>query len=231
MATMLSGTRGPLFFESEFPAYEAFWLRHVVPLTNRPTDIQFKDDATLRALGKGSEDVAIAQLHYTVLKHLSWAHQTRRAGTLDDFALFVGLSALVGAHDVAFELLQRYTHRGQYDPWIESRPRGKQARTTKCGQDAQGDWKKSNGYPLQQIRDYRNKLVHGRTPPGIRNSSGMMLPAMGAVDSYCDWRTVTAPGAAARIPAGDFEPPAVLLGRAWHDTVCYLEQTWHQRLV
>ena len=58
------------FLQAEFPSYQSFWQRHVVPLTNRPTNIQLKDDATLKAEGKEPEDVAIAQLHYTVLKSM-----------------------------------------------------------------------------------------------------------------------------------------------------------------
>jgi hypothetical protein len=219
-----------LFLRAEFPSYEVFWQRHIVPLTNRPTDIQLKDDASLKAAGKNDEDVAIAQLHYTVLKHLFRAHQVRSSASLDDFALFVGLSALVGAHDVAFEVLQRHTHRGQYDPWLESRLKGRKT-PRNSGQDAQSDWKSANRYPLQQIRDYRNKLVHGRTPPATGTVGKMLLPALGMVDKYCDWRSVTAPGAMTRIPAGDFEPISVILETAWRETVDYLEHSWRQTLV
>lgn len=218
------------FLQGDFPAYETFWQRHIVPLTNRPTNIQLKDEAALKAEGKGHEDLAIAQLHYTVLKHLFRAQQIRSSGTLDDFGLFIGLSALVGAQDVAFEVLQRHTNRGRYDPWLERRPKGAGG-GRKAGQDAQTDWKRANGHPLQQIRDYRNKLIHGRTPPALRQPSGpMLLPAMGVVDKYCDWRTVTAPGAPDRIPAGDLESVPVILDKAWRDTVRYLEQAWRQTL-
>jgi hypothetical protein len=196
------------FLRSEFPAYELFWVKHVVPLTGRPTHIHLKDDVTLKAEGKCAEDLAIAQLHYTTLKHLLGAHDVAQSRALDEFGLFVGLSALTGAQDVAFELLQRYTHRGQYDPWIEARPRGKKA-GVKSGQEAQEDWKKANAYPLQHIRDYRNKLLHGRTPPAILTGGVISLPAIGAVDKYCDWRTVTDPEAVARIPRGDFEPTSL----------------------
>lgn len=219
------------FLQADFPSYETFWQLCVVPLSNRPTNIQLKDDIALTAEGKGDEDLAIGQLHYTVLKHLFRAHQIRSSDTPDDFGLFIGLSALVGAHDVAFEVLQRHTHRGRYDPWLESRPRGA-GRRRKSGQDAQSDWKNANGYPLQQIRDYRNKLVHGRTPPGLRTTTGtVLLPAFGLVDKYCDWRTVTAADAPGRIPAGDFEPVSAILEKAWGETVRYFERAWKQTLI
>ena len=219
------------FLGTEFPAYQSFWLKHVVPLTNRPANIQLKDDAALATAGKGPEDLAIAQLHYTVLKHLAAAYDIRQAGTPDDRALLFGLSSLVGAHDVAFELLQRFTQSGRYHPWMESRPRGRRG-GMKSGQDAQSDWKAANGYPLQRIRDYRNKLVHGRTPPAIGDSTGKrLLPAMGVVEKYCDWRTVTAPGAASRIPPGDFETPSSLLDQAWRETLQYVEENWRRYLL
>jgi hypothetical protein len=65
------------FASERFPSYEDFWLAHVVPLTNRATDrlssdlrIRFRTDAELAADGRGHEDVAIAQLHYTLLLHV-----------------------------------------------------------------------------------------------------------------------------------------------------------------
>ena len=118
-----------------------------------------------------------------------------------------------------------------YDPWLESRQKGSSG-GSKAGQDAQTEWERAHGYPLQQIRDYRNKLVHGRTPPALRQPNGpMLLPAMGFVDNYCDWRTVTSPGAPGRIPEGDFEPVPIILDKAWHETVRYLQQAWHQTLL
>lgn len=219
------------FLAEEFPAYEAFWQRHVVPLTNRPVDIQLKNDGALKAAGRSHEDLAIAQLHYTVLRHLVRAHTIRVAGAVDESALFVGLSTIVGAHDVAFEVLERYTHRGVYDPWLESRPRG-QTRGSKAGQDAQAEWKKAHGYPLQHIRDYRNKLVHGRTPPSLLDANGVvLLPAPEAVSRYCDWRTVTAQAATGRLPLGDFMPVGAILDMAWATTIDYLQKEWERRLL
>jgi hypothetical protein len=212
------------FLPTEFPAYELFWLKHVIPLTNRPNGIQLRDDAALAAIGKNAEDLAMAQLHYTVLKHLFRADEIRRQRMVSEFELQAGLSALVGAQDVAFELLQRYTNRGTYDPWLEGRPLGSQVKNS--GQDAQKAWKKANAYPLQQYRDYRNKLVHGRTPPGMRTATEIKLPSIATIGKYCDWRTVTAPGAAARIPAGDFETTNAILNQAWQATIAYFQQKW-----
>jgi hypothetical protein len=146
---------------------------------------------------------------------------------VDEFSLFIGLSCLTGAQDVAFELLQRYTNRGKYDPWTESRA----ATGPLSGQKAQDDWKKKNSYPLQDIRDYRNKLIHSRTPPAIVDPAGVRLPAIHAVDKYCDWRLVTDPARGTLVPPGDFEYSSRILATAWDQTIKYLEAMWQQYLL
>jgi hypothetical protein len=137
----------------------------------------------------------------------------------------------VGAQDVGFEVLQRCSFRGKYDPWLEGKSRSS-ASKQRSGQDAQEAWKKANGYPLQTIRDYRNKLVHGRTPPAlVLQHGGMLMPTFAMVDKYCDWRKVTGAGARVQIAHGDFESPATLLRDSWHDTVQYLEAAWQRVLL
>jgi len=215
------------FVQSEFSSYEQFWQKHVIPLTNRPTNIHFKDEATLAAEGKSQEDIAIAQLHYTVLKHLLSADAQRNGQKVDEFVLLMGLSALYAAQDVAFELLQRYTNPGKYDPWLEKRTKNGPL----SGQEAQSDWKKANGYPLQDVRDYRNKLMHGRTPPAIMDASGLKLPAITTVDKYGDWRLVTDPANASKIPMADFEYVASILWYAWWQTLDYFENNWRKYLL
>jgi hypothetical protein len=214
-----------MFLEAEFPAYELFWLKNVVPLTHRPRNIHFLDDAALAASGRSAEDIAIAQLHYTVLRHLVSAFLQRTSQHIDEHGLFVGLSRLCGAQDVAFELLQRHTNRGRYGPWLEARQKG----GLPSGQDAQSDWKRSNSYPLQDIRDYRNKLMHGRTPPALVDPRGLKLPAMRKVDQYCDWRLITGPGSASNL--SDFDLASSLLDSSWRSTIGYLEASWRQHLL
>ncbi len=217
------------FLQTEFPSYELFWLKHVVPLTNRPKDIHSKDDTALAAIGKNAEDLAIAQLHYTVLRHLIGAQKLRQTGEIDDFGLFVGLSCLCAAQDVAFELLQRYTKRGNYDPWLERSPAGKRKNRRLAGQDAQNDWQNTNKPPLTVIRDYRNKLMHGRIPPATRDAGGLRLPGMNVVRNYCDWRLVTDP--INPPPPGDFEYTNVIFRQAWQQTVAYFESMWQKHLL
>ena len=59
-----------LFIKDQFPSYEKFWLDFVVPLTNRPYNIDFKTDAELTKIGKSALDLCIAQLNYSILRHL-----------------------------------------------------------------------------------------------------------------------------------------------------------------
>ncbi len=59
-----------MFLHVEFPAYEEFWNAFVTPTTNRPNDIQSKNDAELAAIGRPPEDICISQLHYSVFRHL-----------------------------------------------------------------------------------------------------------------------------------------------------------------
>jgi hypothetical protein len=216
-----------LFMKSEFPSYEGFWLKHVVPLTNRPADIHLKDDAALTTGGYCHEDIAIAQLHYTVVKHLLSAFNMRQASMVDESVLLFGLSCLCGAQDVAFEILARWTNRGTYDAWTEKRTKGGPA----SGQEAQAAWKRFDNYPLQDIRDYRNKLIHGRTPPARLDRSGIRLPSIPKVDQYADWRLITNPAQAASIPNSDFQYCSVLLGDAWNATINYLETNWRKYLL
>ena len=57
----------------------------------------------------------------------------------------------------------------------------------------------------------------------------MLMPTFAVVDKYCDWRKVT--GAGASVAPQDFESPAKILGRAWNDTVEYLEAAWQRVLL
>ncbi len=63
----------PQWTSQAFPSYEAFWLARIVPLTyrvkHRP-DVRLQTKAELDATGYTDEDVAVAQLHYTLLRHL-----------------------------------------------------------------------------------------------------------------------------------------------------------------
>jgi hypothetical protein len=213
------------FVQAEFPAYERFWLSYVVPLTNRPRNIHFLKDADLSKMGKGPEDVATAQLHYTLLWHLVSAWDVRQGQTIGPTSAAFGLTSLVSAHDVAFEVLERMRMPGHYDPWQE----GSRGATAPSGQDAQSEWKKRNKYPLQDIRDYRNKLAHGRVASMIVENGMAKWPDQTKLNAYVDWRNVTDASNSTRVSA-DFVPAVAILDWAWNGTLAYLRDMWRTNL-
>ena len=213
----------PLFIQSSFPAYEAFWLKCIVPVTGRPFNLRLLDDAALTAKGLSTQDVALAQLHYTVLQHLLAAYPLVGAA-VDTDGLLTGLSRVCAAQDVGFELLERSANPGKYDPWLEdSRKARASGSKLLSGQDAREAWRKTDNYPLQDYRDYRNKLIHGRVPPAALIGGVLLLPTVKAVDQYCDWRK------AFNLP--DFTPATSILAEAWQATIVYLETIWRRRLL
>jgi hypothetical protein len=212
------------FIKPDFPSYEVFWQKFVVPLTHRPGDKQLKTDVELASIGKGHADLCLAQLHYTVLLQLDRSSGLMRESRFDVHRLVFALSALVGAQDCAFELLERFKNPTRYDPWLIKGKKG----SILGSKEAQEAWKKNNSYPLQDIRDYRNSLVHGRTLPGITRAGVFLVPKIGKETSYFDWRLVTA---AAKLPIDDFADPAAIMKLAFHQTVDYIESTWKSELL
>jgi len=207
----------PIFIGKEFAVYEAFWQKHVVPLTNRPGNIDFKNDTALRSTGKTHQDICIAQLHYSILRHLARLFELMTKPKIVDLdCLTDGFARLTGAHDVAFELLERYCSRTKYNPWDEKD--GRQARST---------WQKMNSYPLQLIRDYRNHLIHGRLTPSVIGGDHY-FPRIGLEKKYLDWRSVTQNPS---LNSADFDTGRNILNAAWSDTLDYLENSWKGNLL
>jgi hypothetical protein len=218
-----------LFLHDEFPAYEQFWNAFVTPLTNRPDDVHFKTDAQLAAIGRLPEEICIAQLNYSVFRHLVRVYDIRVAPPVSVDGLYAGMSALVGAQDTAFEVLERFRHLGRYDPWLAKRD--KQVKGgPKGGQEAQNAWKKRNNYPLQDIRDYRNNLMHGRTMPGISINGSPRFPLIGQEQQYLDWRRLTGLPINA-LPLHDLAEPSDILNGAWNCTVAYIQAQWTTELL
>jgi hypothetical protein len=227
-----------------FPSYETFWAARVVPVTNRVKvagDIRFQADADLAATGFTPEDVAVAQLHYTLLIHLGRTfellddaqaftvrrpHLANRPFGRDQF--FESFARLSGASDVADELLARRASPGTYDPWKE-----------RHGEDARRDWRRAQPDPLGPVRAYRNRLVHGRVVPevyvdavrqGRRVGQLLFYPKLGKVDLYLDWRVAFAE-AQKGTPEPDFDEAALIAADAWKQVVEYVETTWQAHLL
>jgi hypothetical protein len=240
------------FARERFPSYESFWLAHVVPVTNRgATDrlsrelrIRFRTDAELAADGLGPEDVAIAQLHYTLLLHVGrvWelldqarAFPSGEAGwtaVFDRNFFFESFTRLSGASDVADELLERHRMLGSgtYPAWDE-----------KAGGRARTEWRNREGDPLRDVRAYRNRLVHGRVVPqwdvrifevgtGAFHGVRLMYPRLDRVEDYLDWRPVFDPANVDAI-LPDFEHAEVIIREAWERVLDYTEASWQAHLL
>lgn len=50
------------FLVTEFPSYEKYWAKHIVPMTNRPINIHFKTSTQLSSEGFTSDDICKAQI-------------------------------------------------------------------------------------------------------------------------------------------------------------------------
>lgn len=208
-----------LFIQKKFPNYEKFWLKYIVPLTNRPDDIHFKSDVELAKIGKSADDICIAQLHYSLLIHLIRTFDILRSEIVNLDNLTEGIVRLSGALDVAFELLERHTNPGHYDPWIEN---GKNS-----GEEARRLWQRKTPYSLKEIRNYRNHLVHGRMMP----STDYLFPKIGLENKYFDWRWITDPVNNPGLEREDFAPARNILFGAWKEVLGYLDDQWRKHLL
>lgn len=234
----------PQWTRDRFPSYEAFWVKRIVPLTHRVHDrsnIGFQATTDLAAAGFTDEDVAVAQLHYTLLRHLGRTFEllddarafttrgylaNRQFGRDESFEAFARLS---GASDVADELLGRRTSPGTYGAWDERQ-----------GGKARRNWRDNNPDPLRPIRSYRNRLVHGRIvpelyvraigPKGESVGDLFMYPTLGMVDAYLDWRKAFAV-AASPTPPPNFAEAAIIAADAWVMVAEYVEQAWRTHLL
>ncbi len=208
------------FLERDFPSYQTYWLRSVVPLTKRPEPGGFRPKAELDAMGKTDHDVCLAQLHYTILGHLQAAFDLRQARpplAVEDFVhTVVRLSA---AGDVAHEFLGRLTNPGVYDPWSED-----------AGAHARRVWRRQHP-ELDDIHNYRNRLLHGRMPMGVivqGYPGDRWLPMVGhAID--LDWREITEHLDPQRF-SHEFDRTQNIAAVAWRKVIEYLENSWRSVL-
>jgi hypothetical protein len=213
------------FIANEFPSYEEFWLSFIVPITNRPENIHFKNDQELAALGSGDHELCIAQLHYSVLRHMARVYDIRSLRPLNLNGLTEGMVHLVGAQDVSFELLARYVNPNTYDPWLSRGRRGVQGSL-----DARRSWQERENFPLQEIRNYRNHLVHGRIMPSLVGED-CYVPRIGEEENYFDWRLVTDNINVSQLIGGDFITSNDVLENAWELTMNYIETNWNNHLL
>lgn len=216
------------FADREFPEYEEFWLKFVVPVTRRdedPPDIGLKSDEGLAVQGETPEAICIAELHYSVLLHLGRTRELldERGDGID--ALFEGITHLCAALDIADELLGRFAKRNTHEPWSEG-----------DGRRARSAWRKAIGDPCQDLRTYRNRLVHGRLVPNFEVlvvdqaerpvGRAPLFPRIGAEAGYDDWRVLGS------LPKTEIEANFAqtydILAAAWKQTLSYLREQWRR---
>jgi len=219
------------FIENTFPTYEKYWARRIVPLTNRPLNIHFKSSLEIGKLGFSPEDICLAQLHYTILRHLVRSYNILKYLEKHDQSIFdidylsEGLFHVTASQDVAFEFLQRLKTPNQYDPWA---PTKKMSNTNQdASKEARQKWQKDNNRPLQEIRDYRNHLTHGRMSPSILNPNKIFVPKIENENDYLDWRLITDWNQNTAKQA-DFDSLDNVLRCAWNDTINYFENQWQK---
>ncbi|MBI5037637.1 MAG: hypothetical protein HZC01_02960 [Candidatus Kerfeldbacteria bacterium] len=220
-----------LFIAQEFLEYEKFWQTFVTPVTNRssnPTDIHFQSNEELSSIQKTPNDLCISQLHYTILLHLIRVYDIRQIKPFlpeNGRDLFTeAFARFVGAIDCADELLERFIDPTKYPPWTETE--GLRARTK---------WRKNHGDPLKTIRNYRNKLLHGRVPPTIIISGSydrMRFPKVGKQNQYIDWRIVTSGSIGSNgTIRKDFDSPNNIIDQTWLLILKYLRKNWSCHLL
>jgi len=222
-----------VFLETELPSYETFWAREIVPLTNRPDNIYLKTDDEIAKLphppSNIPEAVCITQLHHSVMRHLLFVFEIRQRGMsgFDDFTN--GIIRVVSAQDVAFELLGRRMRPGAFDVYDPHQCRKARREWTTAVKNnpalVQFDCR-----ALDQIQNYRHRLVHGRIPSWWKlGGSAPRVPSLEAVDKYLDWRRANDPKTTLGNP--DFESASEVLDEARAETVAYLEKAWKDYLL
>lgn len=215
----------PKFIRDEFPSYESFWQKYTLPLLENGS-INFKNEPTPER-EKIDRNIHIAQLNYGVLRHLIRCYQilesletTYHFGQYD---LFIeGVTRLVGALDNSDEILARLKWPSDYN----------ETSTKKIECEARKARKRWRDYiedPLQKIRNYRNRIIHGSPLSVIINddqNKSICLPQVGKESLYMDFRLVTNNLPEFADYKNDFFPVLRILKELWEETVKYAEEKW-----
>jgi len=211
------------FIRDKFPSYEPFWLKRVFILRKEGL-IYYRSNAELAKDNKGDYDIDVAQLSYSVLRNLIRAWEIFQKLEADpktvlkdiyvepDDLMIEGMTRLVGTDDNVSELLEKLSKPGCYKPFdrLDSEKAGKAWRNQR------------REVALEEIRKYRNYLVHNPLPPKIFElNSRACFPKIGVQDKYKDWRSVTDGLTSAK---NDFDPANRIFGPAWDATIGYVEK-------
>lgn len=200
------------FIEKDFPSYERYWQVHITPLTNRPHNVHFKNKEELKKINKGENDVYLAQLHYTILKHLVRVFDILEPLEIFQYdKYFEGITRICSALDVADEFLERNFNPEKYKPW-----------NIYSGEAARKKWKDSN--KNKNIRHYRNYLMHCPLLPSFH---GILYPKIEHQDKYYKWISLSNPKEDNKI---DFDTTFNILKNIWNKVLKYLEENWKKLL-
>jgi hypothetical protein len=128
---------------------------------------------------------------------------------------------------VAFEFLQRVQEPNLFDPMA---PRKSSSSTKQpASKEAMEKWQNNNNRPLQNIRNYRNHLTHGRLSPSIQSPPKVLIPKIGLENKYLDWRLVTDwKQSSDQSAIHDFDTLDNILKEAWQQTIGYFESEWQK---
>jgi hypothetical protein len=210
------------FIKTLFPSYERFWVKFIVPMTNRPANIHLKPIEDLAKDGKSDREIQYAQLHYTALRHLAYVYDLLANKEKFSFdILFEGFLRICSAQDVGFVLIQRIIEPTKYEPW--------QGRS--IGGDLIEAWKGENIFPeyIRNIRWYRNYLAHSQLMPTMIIDKILYVPMIGKEKNYYDWRKIDSAEKALEVK-NDFTNAHDLLNNAWVYTVKHLNDCWQNYL-
>lgn len=231
------------FFPDRFSSYELFWKKFIVPLTNRPNNILFKSDEEIVAdgLAKNIEiaqvKICIAELHYSVLANIlvAWDVLNNR---IDHSKTGVGLSRLhhcfssvFTANDIAIDLVIRFEKlkkEDSMDAWDDlgevKRIRDKIIRKDQVNECVEHD-------NITRLREYRNRLVHGRLMPGFRrwpDGGDNYIPRVGRAKEYLDWRRIARGFLSNK---NDFQKEDDLISEMFGEVICHLDSLWIKYLL
>ena len=229
-----------LFLEFQFPSYEVFWQKFIIPLTNRPIDIHTKPDVELQKLFVGEniekihERTIILQLHYSVFRMLFKAHEIMKIASKDLDAVESFFSNMYSALDISAELFARYEKIKNnipitIDPF-DSRTSVKNSYSLRKG------WQNKFPYPqeIEDIRNYRNLMLHGQMFGSMATAAAcfLILPKPSTIEKYLDWRSV---GASFHSPQvnnlNDFQHTINIVKPAFDTVIKFLEEEWKRNLI
>lgn len=203
------------FIKKDFPSYERYWQEYIVNLTNRPFNVRFKNIEELKKINKCEHDVYLAQLHYTVLKHLVRVFNILEPSKIFQYdKFFEGISRICSALDVADEFLERIHDPKKYTPW-----------NIYSGEAARKNWIRTNkNENMQTIRYYRNYLMHCPLLPSFH---GILYPKIEHLHKYYKWVSLSN---SKEDYKNDFDTTFNILKDTWLKVLQYLEHNWNEFL-